>query len=47
MSGFITKVEVEKNKKFIVETYGAAFYEACLLCEGETFLGMLIKHNKV
>lgn len=47
MSGFITKKEVQENREFIVDTYGEAFYNACMEAEGETFLGMLIKHNKI
>lgn len=47
MSGFITKVEVEANKEWIIETYGKEFYAACLEAEGETFLGLLVKYNKI
>jgi hypothetical protein len=47
MSGFITKKEVQENSEFIIDTYGKAFYNACLEAEGETFLGMLIKWGKI
>lgn len=47
MSGFITKKEVKENREFIVDKYGETFYNACLNSEGETFLGMLVKHNKI
>ena len=47
MSGFITKVEVEANKDFIVETWGEDFYIACLQAEGKTFLGLLAELGKI
>lgn len=47
MSGFITKIECEANRAYIVETWGVEFYSACLLAEGETFLSLLVKHNKI
>lgn len=47
MSGFITKKEVQENREFIVDTYGKAFYNACLKAEGETFLSMLVKWGKI
>ena len=47
MSGFITKVEIEENKSFIIDKYGEEFYNACLKAEGETFLSMLIKWEKI
>lgn len=47
MSGFITKIEIEANKEFIVTTYGIEFYDACLAAEGQTFLGLLIKLGKI
>ena len=47
MSGFITKIELEQNRDWVVETYGQDFYDACLMAEGETFLGMLIKYGKI
>jgi len=43
MSGFITKVEVEENKEFIVATWGNEFYVACLASEGKIFLGLMIE----
>ena len=47
MSGFITKIEVLANEKLIVETWGRAFFNLCLVSEGETFLGLLIKTGKI
>ena len=47
MSGFITKIEVQENREWMVETYGQEFYDACLLAEGQTFLGMLVKYHKI
>lgn len=47
MSGFITKPEVEANAEFIIETWGQAFYDACLQAEGETFLGLLTRFNGI
>lgn len=47
MSGFITKPEVEANRDFIVEAYGAEFYDACLVAEGTTFLALLVRHGKL
>ena len=47
MSGFITKIELEQNRDWVVETYGQDFYDACLTAEGETFLGMLVKCGKI
>ena len=47
MSGFITKIECEANRDFIVETWGAEFYAACLASEGKTFLGLLAEFNKI
>lgn len=47
MSGFITKIEVEANKEFIVASYGVEFYDACLQAEGQTFLGLLMKLGKI
>lgn len=47
MSGFITKKEVQENKQFILDTYGEAFYNACLNAEGETFLSLLVKWGKI
>jgi hypothetical protein len=42
MSGFITKTECQKNRQYIIDTWGEAFYNACLEAEGETFLSLLI-----
>lgn len=47
MSGFITKPEVESNKTFIVETWGADFFDACLQAEGKTFLGLLVELGRI
>jgi len=47
MAGFICKPEVEANRDFIVQTWGAEFYAACLQAEGETFLSLLVKYNKI
>jgi hypothetical protein len=47
MSGFITKVEVEANRDLIIEAWGLDFYNACLKAEGETFLSLLAKLNKI
>lgn len=47
MSGFITKIEVQDNRDYIVSTWGEEFYAACLQAEGETFLSLLIKFNKI
>jgi hypothetical protein len=47
MSGFITKVEVEANAEFIIATWGNEFYLECLKAEGQTFLSLLIKYNKI
>lgn len=47
MSGFITKTECEANRDFIIETWGADFYEACLQAEGKTFLGLLAEFGRI
>lgn len=47
MSGFITKPEVKANEAWIRDNYGDEFYAACLEAEGETFLGLLVKHGKI
>jgi len=47
MSGFITKVECEANREFLVDTYGEDFYTACLAAEGTTFLALLMEHGKI
>ena len=47
MGGFITKIEVLKNKTYIVKTWGLAFFELCLKSEGETFLGLLTKSGNL
>lgn len=47
MSGFITKKELQENRDWVVDTYGIEFYNACMQAIGETFLGMLVKHNKI
>ena len=41
MSGFITKVECEAQRAYIIVTWGFAFYDACLAAEGKTFLSLL------
>ena len=43
MGGFITIRECKSNRVFIVETWGEAFYAACLEAVGETFLGLMVK----
>lgn len=47
MSGFITKVECEANKQFIIDTWGEEFYNKCLDCVGQTFLGLLCAEGKI
>lgn len=47
MSGFITKVECEANRQYIVDTWGESFYLACLAAVGETFLSLLVKEGKI
>ena len=46
MARFICKSEIESNRDFIVRTWRVEFYAACLHAEGETFLSLLMKHNK-
>jgi len=45
MGGFITKVECEANKEFIVSTWGIEFFNLCMESEGKTFLGLLMEFN--
>ena len=47
MSGFITKIEVVQKADWIIEKYGVLFYAACLSSEGETFLSLLVKFDKI
>lgn len=47
MSGFITKKEVQENRQYIIDTYGEAFYNACIEAEGQTFLAMLVQWGKI
>ena len=47
MSGFITKLECEKNAEFIIGEWGREFYDACLAAEGKTFLGLLMEWGKI
>lgn len=47
MSGFITKVECELNREFIVSTWGEEFFLTCLDCEGTTFLALLVREGKI
>ncbi len=47
MAGFICKPEVEANRDLIVQAFGVEFYVACLKAEGETFLSLLVKFNKI
>jgi hypothetical protein len=47
MSGFITKIEVEANKQFIVETWGIEFFKLCMESEGKTFLQVLTEFGGI
>lgn len=47
MSGLITKTECEANRDFIIDTWGLAFYNACMVSEGKTFLGLLMEWGKI
>lgn len=47
MGGFITKKEIQENREYIIDTYGEAFYNACLEAERQTFLDMLIQWEKI
>ncbi len=47
MSGFITKAECEAHRNWIVETWGQDFFDACLISEGKTFLGLLVEMGRI
>ena len=48
MEGFITRKTVIDNATLIIELYGVAVYEACLVAaSGSTFLGVLIACGRI